>query len=286
MKSFLNLLMLAAAISISALAQEPATTPQSSSSTSNTPVEQQSNAASAIKDTSGARGDQATKPAEAKGTTLIGCLSGPNPEGRLVLTSMQHRTGVEVLGPDDLKNDIGTKVKLTGAWEASPQPNAKAARRFRVTATEVLSQQCTVPSEKTPVSKEKQRQREEQQQQKQSNPGGSPSPKSVASRGPIPQTLEQFLRIQQDRNRPAIHQLNFHHFLEASRLAAQAKRANRLYEPLIQLSRMLRSCGRIERRPLAAPHVSKKRELRDRQDRPTYLRHAKVHLPGFILKDP
>jgi len=57
-----------------------------------------------------------------------------------------------------LKNDSGSKVKLTGAWEAGPQqpPQTKAreARRFQVTAIVVLSPHCTAPSEKTPVSKE------------------------------------------------------------------------------------------------------------------------------------
>src|ERR1019366_826663 len=171
MKPFLHVLTLAVAISIPALTQEPATAPQNSPPPGNTPVEQQKNAASATKDNSGISGDQVTKPAGAKGTTLIGCLNGPNTEGKYVLTSMQHRTGVQVLGPDDLKHDSGSKVKLTGSWEASPQQqphvNAKATRRFQTTAVEVLAQHCEVPSEKTPVSKEKQRQRQEQQQQKE-----------------------------------------------------------------------------------------------------------------------
>ena len=171
MKSFLPLLTLAAAVSIPALTQQPATTPPNSPPPGNTPAEQQKNAASASKDNSGISGDQITKPAGAKGTTLIGCLSGPDKDGKYVLTSMQHRTGVQVLGPDDLKNDSGSKVKLTGAWEASPQqpPQAKAkeARRFQVTAIAVLLPHCTVPSATTPVSKAKQQQRKEQQQQKQ-----------------------------------------------------------------------------------------------------------------------
>ena len=179
MKSFLHLLTLTAAISLRALAQEPAPTPQKSPPPGNTSAEQQKNAASASKDNSGnsgISGDQVTKPAGAKGTTLIGCLSGPNPEGKYVLTSMQHRTGVQVLGPDDLKNDSGSKVKLTGSWETSPQQqphaNTKGARRFQTTAVEVLAQHCAVPSEKTPVSKEKQR-----QQQQKSSPGDQMSPK-------------------------------------------------------------------------------------------------------------
>src|ERR1039458_7220295 len=102
MKSFLHLLTLAAAISIPALTQQPATTP----------AEQQKNAASATKGNSGISGDQVTKPANSKGNTLVGCLSGPNADGKYVLTSMQPRTGVQVLGPDDLKNVSGSKVKL------------------------------------------------------------------------------------------------------------------------------------------------------------------------------
>jgi hypothetical protein len=184
MKSFLSVLTLTTAMSISAWSQQPPAAPQTSPPPGNTPTEQQSNAASATQDNSGISGDQVTKPAGAKGTTLIGCLNGPDPEGKLVLTSMQHRTGVEVLGPDDLKNDLGTKVKLTGGWEASPQQQLqskakeqKLTRRFQVTAVEVLSQHCSVPSEKTPVSKEKQRQREaQQQQQKTGDPGATPSP--------------------------------------------------------------------------------------------------------------
>jgi hypothetical protein len=179
-KLFSNLLALAIAIGIPALAQEPQQNP---SSPGNNPAEQEKNAASATQDNSGISGDQVTKPAGAKGTTLIGCLNGPNPEGKYVLTSMQHRTGVQVLGPDDLKDDSGSKVKLTGSWEASPQPQAQAkikaddARRFQVTTVEVLSQHCTAPNEKTPVSKEKQRQREEQQQQKNSGSSDQASPK-------------------------------------------------------------------------------------------------------------
>jgi hypothetical protein len=180
MKSLCFRSTLAIILTIPALAQQPATPPQNSPSPGNTPTEQQNNAASATKDNSGISGDQVTKPAGAKGTTLIGCLRGPTSQGRYVLTSMQHRAGVQVLGPDDLRSDSGSKVKLTGAWEPSPQPpsqdktspsqeKTKDARRFQVTAVEVLAQHCQVPSEKTPVSKEKQRERAEQQQQTNSN---------------------------------------------------------------------------------------------------------------------
>ncbi len=83
---------------------------------------------------------------------------------------MNHRTGVEVLGSDDLKKDSGSKVKLTGNWQ-TPQPGAAAAasqdksqdrskaapemRRFQVTDVEVMAKTCSAPSETTPVSKQK-----------------------------------------------------------------------------------------------------------------------------------
>ena len=153
---------------MAALAQEPAT--QNPPSMAGTASERQNNAASASQDNSATSGDQVTKPAGAKSTTLIGCLSGPNEDGKYMLTSMQHRTGVQVLGPDDLKKDSGSKVKLTGSWEpGTQQPHAtgKEARRFQITGVEVLAQHCTPPVEQTPVSKKKQRQHEAQQEQKQ-----------------------------------------------------------------------------------------------------------------------
>ena len=116
-------------------------------------------------DTSAPGAGQAAKTAEEKGgTTLIGCLSGPNSDGKFTLRSMSHRTGVEVFGPENLKDDAGSKVKLTGSWKPGEQPAAKGreSRTFQATDIEVLAQKCEAPSEKTPVSKGKQ-----QQQQKQ-----------------------------------------------------------------------------------------------------------------------
>ncbi len=179
MKPCLYILMLATALTIPALSQETAPDAQNSSPPSTTPAEKQNHAATATKDNSAISGDQVTKPAGSKGTTLIGCLGGPNAEGKYFLTSMQHRTGVQVLGPDDLKKDSGSKVKLTGSWGSNPQEPAsvktKEARRFQVTAVEVVAQHCTAPSEKTPVSNEKQ-QRQEQEKQQNASPGAQ-SPK-------------------------------------------------------------------------------------------------------------
>ncbi len=110
-------------------------------------------------DISSAGTAQSTKPAEGKGgTTLIGCLSGPDSDGKFTLRSMSHRTGVEVFGPDNLKDDSGSKVKLTGSWKPGEQPavKGKESRTFQATDIEVMAQKCEVPSEKTPVSKGKQ----------------------------------------------------------------------------------------------------------------------------------
>lgn len=120
---------------------------------------QQGNAASATKDNSATSGDQITNPPGAKDSTLIGCLAGPDKQGKYTLRSMNHRTGVEVLGPDDLKKDSGAKVKLTGKWEAPPaQKSASSSvemRRFQVTNVEVMAKTCSVPTETTPESKNK-----------------------------------------------------------------------------------------------------------------------------------
>ncbi len=63
--------------------------------------------------------DQAAKPAEPKsGTTLIGCLSGPDSEGKFTLRSMSHRTGVEVFGPIELEGRFGQQGEAHGLLEA------------------------------------------------------------------------------------------------------------------------------------------------------------------------
>lgn len=136
-------------------AQDPAIAPLET-----LPVNPPEKHADASQDTSATSGDQITKPAGAKGSTLIGCLSGPDKEGKYTLRSMHFRTGVQILGGDDLKNDAGSKVKLTGQWETptSPEKDANSSttiRRFQSTQVEVLGQKCSSPSETTPVSKTK-----------------------------------------------------------------------------------------------------------------------------------
>jgi len=135
-------------------------------------VQQQDNARSATKDNSATSGDQITNPPGAKGSTLIGCLTGPDKNGKYTLHSMNHRTGVEVLGGNDLNKASGAKVKLTGKWEPlapdaaaasqakSPTPQDKTkpvpeTRRFQATDVEVVAKTCSVPAEVTPQSKNK-----------------------------------------------------------------------------------------------------------------------------------
>jgi hypothetical protein len=106
---------------------------------------------------------QAPAATTGKSTTLIGCLTGPDADDRYTLTSMQHRTGVEVVGIDELKTGAGGKVKLTGSWEPLPGAEAKkgdASQRFKATAVSVIEERCTAPSPTTPVSKKKEQKKQ------------------------------------------------------------------------------------------------------------------------------
>jgi hypothetical protein len=97
--------------------------------------------------------------AGSKGTTLIGCLAGPDTDDHYTLTSMQHRMGVDVVGGDELKKGAGAKVKLTGTWEPLASENAAksdATQRFKATQVVVLEEKCQAPQAVTPVSKKKQ----------------------------------------------------------------------------------------------------------------------------------
>ncbi len=147
-------ILMAAILACSALTfgQDSATSPSS--------VQQpQQNANSATKDNSGISGDQVTKPAGSKGTTLIGCLAGPDADGKYTLSNMQHRMGVNVLGSDDdLKKAAGDKVKLTGAWQNGAPPDETrpkgSSRPFQATNVEVVSESCKPPSVVTQSKKQ------------------------------------------------------------------------------------------------------------------------------------
>jgi hypothetical protein len=108
-------------------------------------------------------------PANAKGhTTVTGCLSGPDSDNQYTLTSMQYRTGVAVAGSEELKSAAGSKVKLTGSWEALPGSEGKtgdAAKRFEATEVAVMDEKCQAPQAVTPMSKKKQKQQQQQPKQ-------------------------------------------------------------------------------------------------------------------------
>jgi len=159
------LVVIAFALSLTAAAQSSNPVPQSGTPTA---PNRQSIAASATQDNSAISGDQVTKPAGAKSSTLIGCLGSPDSEGHLLLRSMQYRSGVGVLGPNNLETAAGQKVKLTGQWvpaaESQDAPTTaqeaggkKGDRRFQASSFEVLAEKCPPPSEITPMSKKKQK---------------------------------------------------------------------------------------------------------------------------------
>jgi hypothetical protein len=159
MKAMPRAMTLAITFSLAAWAQDSAASPSA-----NSQEKQDANA-------------QAAKPAEPQGhTTITGCLSGPDASGKYTLRSMEHRTGVEVFGSDDLKKDSGEKVKLTGSWKPGDTPavKGKESRRFQVGEVEVMSEKCVPPSEQTPLSKTKQ---QKQKQKSGSSAGDGTTPK-------------------------------------------------------------------------------------------------------------
>ncbi len=123
--------------------------------------------------------ETAQPPTATKGTTVIGCLAGPDADDHYTLSSMQHRLGVEVVGGDELKKGAGAKVKLTGSWEPLPGSEGKkgdAARRFKATDVTVMEEKCQVPAAVTPESKKKQAEQKQAQQQKQQQQQQQPQP--------------------------------------------------------------------------------------------------------------
>jgi len=120
--------------------------------------------------TGGASGQTGTdehaahKKGGAGGSTITGCLSGPNSEGVYELKSGKHTA--EVGGLDDLSKHVGHEVKLHGSWaksgseigekegnEAAEKKEGEAAekkegkeekgeRHFKVTSIDHISDTC------------------------------------------------------------------------------------------------------------------------------------------------
>ena len=104
----------------------------------------------------------------AGGTTLTGCLSGPNQEGAYELKSGKKE--VEVGGLDDLSKHVGHQVRLHGSWvksgaeigekeaaeskESEAKEKGEAAERhFKVASIDMVSETCsTGAGHKTPAS--------------------------------------------------------------------------------------------------------------------------------------
>jgi|SRR5947209_1422310 len=86
------------------------------------------------------------------GSTLTGCLSGPNDEGVYVLKS--GKKSVEVGGSDDLSKHVGHQVKLHGSWaksgadigekesSESKEKEEKGERHFKVASIDHVSETC------------------------------------------------------------------------------------------------------------------------------------------------
>ncbi len=90
------------------------------------------------------------------GSTLTGCLSGPNDEGVYVLKS--GKKSVEVGGLDDLSKHVGHQVRLHGSWaksgsdigekeasgasEKKEGKEEKGERHFKVTSIDHVSDTC------------------------------------------------------------------------------------------------------------------------------------------------
>ncbi len=110
-------------------------------------------------DQSGAKtgADQTTKKTAHKGgagSTLTGCLSGPNSEGAYELK--RGKRTVEVGGLDDLSKHVGHEVKLHGSWaksgseigekeekgEKTEAKGEKGERHFKVTSIDHVSDTC------------------------------------------------------------------------------------------------------------------------------------------------
>jgi hypothetical protein len=94
------------------------------------------------------------------GSTLTGCLSGPNDEGVYVLKS--GKRSVEVGGSDELSKHVGHQVRLHGSWaksgsdigekEASAGPEKKeekGERHFKVASIDHISDTCTAGASET-----------------------------------------------------------------------------------------------------------------------------------------
>ncbi len=86
---------------------------------------------------------------------------------------MQYRSGVDVVGPDELTKAAGGKVKLTGQWVAVSglkDEKGKDYRRFEAASFEVMAEKCSPPAETAPISKTKQKEQKAAKENAGNNP--------------------------------------------------------------------------------------------------------------------
>jgi hypothetical protein len=133
-----------------------------STSSSNSQAEQRGNANVAGADAKSGENPATKEQAAKKTSTVIGCLTGPDFDGHFELRNMQYRSGVDVVGPDELASTTGSKIKLIGQWVpiagVQTDKGEKKIRRFEVSSFEVMAEKCSPPAETTPISKKKQQQ--------------------------------------------------------------------------------------------------------------------------------
>jgi len=107
--------------------------------------------------TGGSDKDAQKDKTSAGGSTITGCLSGPNSEGVYTLKTAKHE--VEVGGLDDLSKHVGHEVKLHGNWAkkggdigekeetagkgGKESKEEKGERHFKVSSIEMVSETCT-----------------------------------------------------------------------------------------------------------------------------------------------
>ena len=99
-----------------------------------------------------------TDHAAAKGTTLIGCLAGPDADDHYTLTNMQHRLGVEVVGGEESEERRGREGEVDGIVGARClDPKGRRAMRRDVQGDRGERAGREVPGTYggTPVSKKK-----------------------------------------------------------------------------------------------------------------------------------
>jgi hypothetical protein len=88
------------------------------------------------------------------GTTLTGCLTGPNDEGAYVLKTKSSKKEIEVGGSDELSKHVNNEVKLHGSWAKSgsdigekegaekSEKSEANEKHFKVTSIDHLADTC------------------------------------------------------------------------------------------------------------------------------------------------